>query len=193
MKNLFITVALLVLVLISSGCSNKQVLPNSLSYHSYVKNYDIVFRTTLHLDEDVVSVIQNAAAEIEAAAIWARDRNSSYFIIDPKHRIPFMITNFKDLVDYCYPSNNGFHAREFDSKDSNLESGKCKIEYKFTDTDAVGAKIHFWSRKHPQNNMPVWSVDQVLSDPYIQKYKKALIEDAKFKNFKLTYIYKKRI
>ena len=124
--------------------------------------------------------LENTAILLYEAASQYKQKNIQYFHIANKKKkqlLP-MITNFKDLERYCFPKVEGLTSLE----------DKCKLS---AGNDIV--KLWFISVQKRKNTSPAfyWSVDQVLNDPLINKYRDSALKD--FDNKTISFEQVKRI
>ena len=187
MKSMLLPVLMMSAAMMVTGCADKekkvakpeksvsnkkplafaeQRFGNTVIYRGEVANPAQVPQTAL----------QNAAVEFRLAAQHFKSLGIEYFMISPRHKVPFMITNFDDLAAYCYPANTGYAFDDIDAGKTDLQRGKCAIEDKTSET-AGGAHIWFIG-KDERGASPVWSVEQVLNDRGIDRYIDAVMAAA---------------
>jgi len=127
--------------------------------------------------------LQNAELEntaillYEAASIYKKSAIEYFHIANMKKKqlLP-IITNFKDLERYCFPEVEGL---------SSLEE-KCKLS---AGNDVV--KLWFMGVEKRKITSYYWSVEQVLNDPLINKYRDSALKD--FENKTISFEQVKRI
>lgn len=159
-----------------SGCASKQAkFLETSNHHTRMAtsiNIDPVGRSivvgTQDYDMDKVSPVQNLAIAFKKIA---KEIDSDEFILEPGHEVPIMITNFKDLVSYCYPENKGVDADAYTEGSTSLED-KCNFG-----TWATNKNLVMVSVKTAKKSLAVgtWNKQQVLNDPFIDQ----LIKNAK--------------
>lgn len=181
MKLLSISIILLTIIL--SGCS---LTPKPILYEE-ATTY-VSMEGSFNPDIDIVSVPQNIGILLKKSAKIAKSKGIKYITFDSIEGVPPMITNFSDLIRYCYPKNNGPSASDWKGKSSSLEQ-KCNFKAKTsTLRNEVSMKVLFTDKNFI---MGTWSVDQILEDKYLQKFidiarkdssKKSDIKNIEFKS-----------
>lgn len=186
MKKTFTLITLSLVALMSFGCSGSAPKPEDGTPDGgffYYKSgtSSVRYRGDLSYDGDAVSPVQDLAYEFQLAAEFFKSNGIKYFKLGRDMNVPFILTNFDDVVAYCYPDNAGYRAGDFEVKSTSLETGKCKTSMKFTQ-GSVGAQALFIAVPEEKMNLaqPVWSVDQVLNDPSIRKYIETAYSDNGF-------------
>lgn len=127
--------------------------------------------------------LQNAELEntaillYEAASIYKKSAIEYFYIANKKKKqITPMIVNFKDLERYCFPEVEGLTSLE----------EKCKLS---AGNDVV--KLWFMGVEKRKITSYYWSVEQVLNDPLINKYRDSALKD--FENKTISFEQVKRI
>lgn len=124
--------------------------------------------------------LENTAILLYEAASQYKKNGLEYFYIgnQRKRQLISIINNFKDLERYCFPKVEGFTSLE----------DKCSLS---AGNDIV--KLWFIGTKEPviSEGRFYWSVNQVLKDPMIAKYRNSALKD--FDNKTITYESVKRI
>jgi len=161
MRNIFLF-SLVTIAIFTTGCSTKVPGPMIFSSENNTVVETVKIRGSYNWDN--VTPVQNLAIAMKKAALHFKSQNIEYFTFDPYLQVPPMITNFKDLSNYCYPSNE--HS-------SSLED-KCKISFA-RDTSFKNDIVVVVDSSKKSFAFGTWSVKQVLNDPLITKS----IEEAK--------------
>jgi len=167
---------LTVFTLFFIGCAGNEPIVKGMS-----ENYVFISGTHSLSDGDV-SEVNNLAIFINEAATMFKEENIKYFYIKNKEISP-VITNFDNLVSYCYPDNDGYTASDFGDKSTNLER-KCLYFQELLTNGTV-----YWQNenkiviglvglKEADTNRPTWVVEDVLNDPLIKKYIESAIKES---------------
>jgi len=180
MKKVMILVAALVAILVS-GCSSKK--PGPMLIVETQKNQIAVEGS---YDFDKVSPAQNLAIAMKKIAKELKKRNVKYFVLDKKLQVPPMITNFEDMINYCYPENEGFNKDAWTAGSTSLEN-KCKLkDFNIFGNDII-VKVYVSDKNL---GMGTWVVDDILKDKnmnkYIEEAKKAVGKDFYFSKVLIT-------
>jgi hypothetical protein len=154
MKKLILLIAV-VIAIMTTGCSTKESGP-MLAFEGKMKvNSELRKSIKIGGSYDLGSVItpvSNLAIALRKAALYFESQNVKYFYISKEAQVPYMITNFKDLSNYCYPS---------DQVSSSLED-KCNISFnKKTFNNDIGILLIETDKSFSFDS---WSVEQVLND-----------------------------
>jgi len=159
---LFISIGLLMI-----GCGGNSPEPLKTG-ESYVPRYfNVIGNVGKGTD------LENTAIALHEAALHFKAKDEKYFkILNTKsNKLHSIITNFESLVNYCYPSTQ---------QSSSLEE-KCNLTY--FDTDII--RFSFVGYEKPVMNKFVWSVDQVLNDSLLNRYRDSAL--ASFKDKTITF------
>jgi hypothetical protein len=171
-KNILLSTAALVLL---SGCTSQ---PNTFKTYA-IKGNDVmivILAGSMEVSSsDTELEVQNSAILIKEAARAFKQHNMKYFTLGAG-KVPPMITNVKDLVSYCYPTYKN---------DTSLEE-KCDLAPTFNNSYVRFTFTGTKKRKEALNSF-VWSVEEVLSDPYTDK----IIDEALESYDKKIFRYKK--
>ncbi len=165
-----IFIAMAIGIVLFSGCSSKQ--PKLL----LSKDKRTVLGTQDY-DSSNVSTVQNLAIALKKVV---KESNSENFTLLPGHEVPVMITNFKDLVSYCYPENEGVDADAYTEGSTSLEN-KCHFGTWSTNNNIVVLGI-----KSSEKSLAVgtWSREQVLKDKFLNELIKNAKKDSESKEIK---------
>lgn len=160
------TLFLLASIALFTGCAGASPEPLKTAKMRSQKSFVIAGNIGAGTDLD------NTAIALYEAALHFKKNNMPYFILNARvNQLDKVITNFQDLVDYCYPSISG---------KSSLED-KCNLTY--FDTDIV--RFSFRGYFEPIPDRFTWSVEQVLNDPLLNKHRNAAL--ASFTDKTITY------
>ena len=118
--------------------------------------------------------LENTAILLYEAASTYKKSGIEYFYIANKKRKQLLpiIVNFKDLERYCFPEVEGLTSLEEKCK---LSAGNDVVKLWFKGIDNKKRQIKFF----------YWSVEQVLNDPLIKKYRDSALKD--FDNKSISY------
>lgn len=172
---------------IFSGCGTTASGPFLVKqYHLNSDKKEIVIPMgSYDADMSKVSPAQNLAIIIKKSAKVLKEKNINYFTIDALNKVPPMITNFSDLVQYCYPENKGTNANSWTAGSTSLED-KCELKiYKSTTNNDVWIKV-IESEKNLQ--VGTWSVQEVLNDKTLNAYIQSAKLTAKNQDIAFTNI-----
>ena len=124
--------------------------------------------------------LENTAILLYEAASTYKKSGIEYFHIANKKKKQLLpiITNFKDLERYCFPEVEGLTSLE----------EKCKLS---AGNDVVKLWFIGVEKQTLSPNRYYWSVEQVLNDPVIKKYRDSALKD--FDNKTISYQKVKRI
>lgn len=172
LKNI-LTISLIILVsAFFSGCSTKnQFDPIKRHYWTNDKTNEITsisYKGTYNTEKNEVSEIQNIAISLQNAANELNNKKIKYFTLSGSNKLPQFITNFQNLVNYCYPDNGGSKAQDFGNKSTSLEN-KCMFK-KNKNSNSNSISIEIVVENKTNFTKPTWSVKQVLKDPVINEY-----------------------
>lgn len=186
MKSLIISLLISTIALTFSGCGGAQVTPMKLSSehvnHSTQKNKSFVFVMGSYSrgNMNVVSPAGNLAFMFYKAAKEFKKMGVKYFTLVPDRKVPMVITNFKYLINYCYPNNTTYNAEGWNNGSSSLED-KCNFQeplYVDKKLNDPNNRVFVGMTESKMNPfVPTWSVEQVLHDPMIKEF----IKNAKSK------------
>lgn len=199
-KVIFLVISALMAVLFS-GCAGKQIAKDPDPIHITTKIYNdgelqvsgvyIQKEYNSAKEQEETSAIQKLAVILKESAEIFEKNGFKYFTVKYEQKYyPTILTDIKDIADYCYPDNKGFIMGK--TKSTSLEK-KCAFE-KIIDTKnnssiPVSIGITFMGMKTPNINTHSWSVDSILKDKNIEGYIKAILEQNNINNG-LTYEYK---
>jgi len=183
MKKVMILVVALVAIMVS-GCSTKT--PGPMVVQNF--NTQIAVKGSYDFDMDKVSPVQNIAIALKKIAKDLKKENVKYFILQKKLQVPPMITNFDDMISYCFPENKGFNAEAWTAGSTSLED-KCKIKTsENTTNNDIVIEIYVVDKNFARGT---WVVDDILNnkniDKYIEEAKKAVGKDIYFSNSKTMF------
>ena len=169
MKKIVLITMALGMVLFS-GCASKQ--PKLL-----LSTDKRTVLGTQDYDSSNVSSVQNLAIALKKVVKESKLEN---FTLLPGHEVPVMITNFKDLVSYCYPENEGVDADAFTDGSTSLEN-KCQFGTWSTNNNIVVVGI-----KSSEKTLGIgtWSREQVLKDKFMNELIKNAKKDSELKEIK---------
>lgn len=202
-KVIFLVISVLMAVLFS-GCVGKPTPQRDLKpIYITTKNFSngelqvsgLYFQKQYYSakEQEETSAIQKMAVILKESAEIFEKNGFKYFTVkyeqNEQNYYPVILTDIKDIADYCYPDNKGFIMGK--TKSTSLEK-KCAFE-KTIDTKnnssiPVNVEITFIGIKTPDINTHSWSVDSVLKDKNIEGYIKAILEQNNINNG-LTYEY----
>lgn len=118
--------------------------------------------------------LENTAILLYEAAAKYKQNGIKHFVIRNKKKTQLLdiITNFKDLERYCFPQTEGLTTLE----------DKCKLS---AGNDVVKLWFVGVQKQTLGQNSFYWSVDQVLNDSLINKYRDSALKD--FDNKTISY------
>ena len=179
MKNTIQAIILAFIAIIQFGCSHIQA-PKVLSAYK-LNNKSFLVKCSLR-EDDKISSSQYLAIFIKLTAEYYKNNKFPYFWLKEvgNDEIPkeTLITT-KDLISYCFPSSNGYFAKDFNAKQSNLEKDKCIQMIK----QVRHITVYSYAENELNFNKPMWSVDEVLKDKELQKYIDAALKDLSLNNW----------
>jgi len=172
MKKIMILVAALVAIMVS-GCSTKTPGPMVVKKENNSVITSVVVVGSYDFDMDKVSPAQNVAIAMKKAVLELKKQNVKYFTMDDYMQVPPMITNFEDMINYCFPENEGFNANAWTAGSTSLEN-KCRIKTseKLNNNDVV-IKLHSAEKNLGTGT---WVVDEVLKDKNLDKFIKEALK-----------------
>jgi len=159
------------------GCSNQpepiQTIKTKKTYSQGTGKYYISM--PLVWDISTGTEIANTATVLREGALLLKEEGFTHFSLrlpnNKENVIHDTITNMRDLADYCYPSHKSV---------SSLED-KCH----FTSYRYGAISLYFTGRTEPKKDRFLWSVDQVLNDPIVNKYREEALSS--YENKKITF------
>ncbi len=118
--------------------------------------------------------LENTAILLYEAASKYKQNGLDYFFIanQKKKQLLSIITNFKDLERYCFPKVEGLTTLE----------DKCTLS---AGNDVVKLWFMGVEKQKLSPDSYYWSVEQVLNDPLINKYRDSALKD--FDNKTISY------
>jgi len=124
--------------------------------------------------------LENTAILLYEAASTYKKSGIEYFHIANKKKKQLLpiITNFKDLERYCFPEVEGLTSLE----------EKCKLS---AGNDVVKLWFIGVEKQTLSPDRYYWSVEQVLNDPVISKFRNSALKD--FDNKTISFEQVKRI
>jgi len=185
MRNIFLF-SLVLITLFATGCSTKVAEPMVVWKKEARVGSDLFFEVKGTYDYNNVSTPQNLAIAMKRAALHLKEEGFTHFTLIRKTGVPPMITNFKDLISYCYPENEGFGSDSFTAGSTSLES-KCNLRVSPDQFESSDNRIYLEIKSRKKSfAFGTWEIDQVLNDKDLNKY----ISEAK-KEIKKKILFKR--
>ncbi len=171
------------LAIILSGCGGASPEPiKAMPSVKVSQNGDEWIRVSANIG---TGDLQNAELEntaillYEAASKYKQNGLDHFFIGNQKKKqLLSIITNFKDLERYCFPKVEGLTSLE----------DKCKLS---AGDDIVKLWFIGVEKQKLSPDRYYWSVEQVLNDPILTKYRNSALKD--FDNKTISFEQVKRI
>ena len=169
-----ITILLMILITVFfSACSTKTPGPMVVKKENNSIVTTVVVVGSYDFDMGKVSPAQNVAIAMKKAVLELKKQNVKYFTIDDYMQVPPMITNFEDMIHYCFPENKGFDADAWTAGSTSLEN-KCRIKTseKLNNNDVI-IKLHSAEKNLGTGT---WVVNEVLKDEKLNKFIKEALK-----------------
>jgi len=179
-KTLMLCISVISIIL--SGCTSSPEPIKMMPFLKDSENNNEWIRVSANIGTGSTqnAELENTAILLYEAASKYKQNGIEYFYIQNKKKkqLLSMITNFKNLERYCFPKTEGLTTLE----------DKCALS---AGNDIV--KIWFMGVEKPRLSPKsfYWSVEQVLNDPTLKKYRNSALKD--FDDKTITYEEVKRI
>lgn len=179
MKKIISLVISAVAIFLMTGCSAK------LENIGYMESSDTaIFLGTYENDMDIVSPAQNLAITMRKGALILQKNGYDEFIILDSLGVSTIITNFDDMISYCFPENEGNDANAWTRGMTSLQN-KCRLLAGGLSDNHVN--MYMMGVKEKNIDIGAWKIKDILDNKNIKDM--ILRARAKNDNKDITFVH----